>query len=179
MSWNTQLLVVPGAGMADLAPAGLAPHGAKIGADLAIEQDFLSAVEHNAALILVGNVIDPDLCGRLAASLQREVVSAMFAGVSDTYMWQVCSPGADRFWAVQTGETVEDVGTPAPAEQGVESLDEDSLFRLLHSYTGGELDLTELEAQPVRYASAGPEAGSDESSDTGRPNLFRRLFRRD
>jgi hypothetical protein len=159
MSWNTQILVVPGAGMADLAPAGLFAHGARIEADLAVQQDHFSALEHEGALILVGNAIDPDMCSRLSSSLQREVVGALFAEVSDTYLWQVCSPGAERSWTVQDGETVENSGTPVPAEQGVETLDEDSLFRLLDSYTGGELDLTDAQAQPVRYANAGSDPG--------------------
>jgi hypothetical protein len=159
MSWNTQIVVVPGAGMADLAPAGLFPHGARIEGDLAVQQDHFSALEHEGALILVGNAIDPDMCSRLSSSLQREVVGALFAGVSDTYLWQVCSPGAERSWTVQEGETVEDSGTPVPAEQGLETLDEDSLFRLLASYTGGALDLADVEAQPVRYANAGADPG--------------------
>jgi hypothetical protein len=151
MSWNTQVVVVPGAGLADLEPAGLAPHGHKIEGDLAVQQDHLSAFEHDGALILVGNVIDAELCPRLATRLEREVVGAMFAGVGDTYLWQACSPGATRSWTVRAGETIEDVGTPVPAEQGVETLDEDSLLRLLHSYTGGKLDLAAIETQPVRW----------------------------
>jgi hypothetical protein len=151
MSWNTQIVVVRGAGLADLEPAGLAPHGHKIEGDLAAQQDHLSAFEHDASLILVGNVADADLCPRLASRLEREVVGALFAEVGDTYLWQVCSPGATRSWTVQSGESVEDVGAPVAAEQGVATLDEESLLRLLHSYTGGELDLAEAEAQPVRW----------------------------
>jgi hypothetical protein len=171
MSWNTQIVVVPSAGLADLAPAGLSPHGAKIEGDLAIEQDFLSAVEYDGGLILVGNVIDPDLCARLSADLQREVASAMFAGVSDTYAWQVSASAATRSWIVQQGETVEDTGAPLPAEAGVEKLDEDTLFALLDSYTGGLPDLTDAEAQPVRPSPVEP-------SDGRQPGRFRRLLGR-
>lgn len=151
MSWNTQIVLVPGAGMADLEPAGLAPHGMKMEGDLAYEQDFLSAVEHDGGLVLVGNVLDADLCARLAADLEREVASAMFAGVSDTYIWQVCSPGADRSWIVQAGETVENSGTPLPAEQGAGTLDEDTLFGFLSAFPGGFPDITHADAQPLRY----------------------------
>jgi hypothetical protein len=154
MSWNTQIVLVPGAGMADLEPAGLSPHGARIEGDLAYQQDFLSAVQHDGGLVLVGNVLDSDLCARLAAVLEREVASAIFAGVSDTYIWQVSSPGATRFWLVQAGETVESSGTPVAAEQGAETLDEDALFGFLRAFPGGLPDLTHADAQPVRYATA-------------------------
>ncbi len=95
-----------------------------------------------------------DLGHRLAPLLSREVVTAVFAGVSDTYMWYVDGPGLQRQLVYLEGTRVHEGGDPVPEEGGLETLDEDTLFGLLRARTGLTDDWLEQTAQPLTWHRA-------------------------
>lgn len=167
MGWNLHLSVVRGRTTADLAALGMfgladepvtaeeatglpSPAVAQAGEDLLFIDGAMIATEFNVVL---------------AAKLGAEVVTGIFSSVSDAYVWSVLQPdGSHRSLAVSGGVTAQEEGAPTPEEQGIEILDEDTLFTLLEKRTGLDEGWLELPAYPLVNAPAPPK----------RRGLFRR-----
>lgn len=162
MSWNCLFIVARNADRTDLARIGIEPNGAPVTADEARRPSFpgVSAMQHGTDLVFINGDQSLMTAGPLLASLlERETVTALFAGVSDSYLWRVDSPLMERTWMAQGGETLGDTGLAIPEERGITTLDEDGLFSLLLARTGFGSDDAWLSAvaQPVTWPPSVPK----------------------
>lgn len=174
MSWNSLFIVVKNTSGDDLSKIGMTPIGASVPAEEATGSGFdgVAMMQYGADIVLL-NGDNSLLTGGsiLAQLLAREVVTALFAGVSDSYLWRVDTPGVERSWMAHAGETIDQTGLATPEEYGVLALDEDSLWTLLGKRTGfGATDhWLSMMAQPVSWPPTGP---------VGEPKEKRRFFGR-
>ncbi len=162
MSWNCLFIVVRTAQITDFAAIGVEPLGEPLTADDVARQDFagVAAVQHGADVVLINSDQSLMTAGPLLAGLlHREVVTALFSGVADSYLWRVDGPSAERSLVWQAGETIAETGLALPEERYIDALDEDGLFQLLAARTDfGRSDWLHLSAQPVTWPPTGPEA---------------------
>lgn len=174
MSWNSLFIVVKNCSADDLAKIGMTPIGAPVHAEEATGSGFegVALLQYGADTVLL-NGDNSLLTGGsiLAQLLAKEVVTALFAGVSDSYLWRVDTPGVERSWMAHAGETIDQTGLATPEEYGVLALDEDSLWTLLEKRTGfGASDRwLSMTAQPVSWPPTAPAS---------QPKEKRRFFSR-
>lgn len=162
MSWNCLFIVVKDTIVEDLEAVGLHPDGPPLSADEASRSEFegVAAVRSGTDLLLLNPLMEQvDLGQEISAQLGREAVSAIFAGVSDTYRLRVDAPGLERELVHQQGQVVVQTGEPLPEEAGIELLDEDSLFALLEARTALAFDWIEQTAIPLERRATRPESG--------------------
>jgi hypothetical protein len=148
MAWNLHLSVVRGRTVDDLAPLGFELDPAPLTVEEATQLSSPAVAQAGDDLVFIdGAMVAPEFNVVLAARLDTEVVTAMFGGACDTYVWSVLrGPDEQRTWAVSAGETVQYVGEPLPEESAVDSLDEDALFTLLDRRTALPDDWLQLPA---------------------------------
>ena len=138
MSWNLHLSIVRGRTLDDLRTLGFGVAGDPLTAEQATHLPAPAVAQAEDNLLFIdGAIVAPEFNVVLASRLETEVVTGLFSGVSDTYVWSVLrTPEEHRTWAVTGGETVQDDGTPLPEERDVTVLDEDALFGLIDARTG-------------------------------------------
>ena len=161
MSWNCLFIVVRNTMIEDLVRIGVEPLGPPISAELATGSSFdgVAALPHGGDTVLINTDQTLFTGGALLGQLlQREAVTALFGGASDSYLWRIDGPGFERTWMCQAGETLEDAGLRGPEESGLRILDEDALFGLLAIRTGfgGGDEWMHREAQPITWPPTGP-----------------------
>jgi hypothetical protein len=159
MAWNAHLSVVPAKTIADFEQLGM------FGVDrspITVEDALLlpsPAVAQSAdrLVFIDGALVATEFNVVLATRLRTEVVTAIFSGVADAYMWTVVDPsGVHRSLAWAEGAVAQDDGEPLPEEQGLERLDEDALFDLLQRRTGLDPDWLEGAAHALTSPEPAP-----------------------
>jgi hypothetical protein len=143
VGWNFAISVAAGATAADLRSSGAVVEDGTLTVDEATSSRFtgVAVLEHDAGLVFLnGDASLFEEAPRIAAALDRPLCTAVFHSVSDTWVWSIDGPGSDRRRVWSAGQEVEAVGTPHPAEAGIDTLDEDTLFDLLRRATGVPMD---------------------------------------
>jgi hypothetical protein len=132
MGWNCTLVLVRGASLADLAAIGWTPTAATLAWDevSSMGYDATAAWERDGDLVVASGGLD------LIGEVERlgtlgETYAGLMKSVTDSYLWETAGPVGRRRWHWSSYEVILDLGTPHPAEAGIERLDADSLFGLL------------------------------------------------
>jgi hypothetical protein len=157
MAWNMHLSVVPGKTIADFEQLGMfGVDDTAISVDEALQLPSPAVAQVGDSLVFLdGTMVAVEFNVVLAARLGAEVLTGLFSGVSDTYVWTVVDPsGIKRTLIWADGAPAQSDGEPLPEEQGLETLDEDALFDLLQRRGG--LDAGWFDAPAHALASTPP-----------------------
>lgn len=162
MSWNCLFIVACNTDQDALSAIGVEPAGPAISGDEASTSSFdgVALLQHGLDAVLINSNQSLLTAGTvLSQLLGREVVTALFGGVSDSYLWRVDAPGFERTKMSHAGETLDETGLAGPEEMGVRALDEDTLFAMLAVRTrfgAGDAWLSQP-AVPVTWPPRVPE----------------------
>lgn len=127
VSWNASLLFI---GATPDQTSELVTLGAATCDEPAVSEQVDTAWAHHVdghgLVIVTTGVLDPDAIESLATSSRRTIVQAVLGGVADVFEFRVYQDGAEARELVQAeGETVQESGSPVPAESSAEVTDEE------------------------------------------------------
>lgn len=156
MGWNCVIGVIADTNLSDLADADFTVEASTVTGEVATSMEFtgIAVQQVGEALVLLNSDLGlVDQIDRLRDGLNSDVHVANFASTADTYWWRVTGPSGDREWLFSEHEQVLDSGTRHAAEEGIEELDEDTLFTILDRLIGTE-DYLERDYHPLAAAPA-------------------------
>ena len=165
------LVMIEGAGLADLARVGLHDAGTTAPGHEVLASDDPGALEVAGGLLIAQGRTDVSQENHgVALALGSRVVAAAVDPRDNTYLLSVYDDTGVRRHQVDTlGERGVGAGDPLPEEEGVERLDAESTVRIFERLTG----VSVADLQDAQFTMLRPRQEHDEVS--GRPWIKRLL----